>query len=372
MAKVFDTLAKRKKLKARKPPYWERIRIGQFIGYRHNQKFEGSTWLVRIGKQWTTLGHEADMNYEMALDKALEWLRLQGEVEVQNINFTLDMAIDDYQRELAVDKGKNKALVSTRRLKNKLSDKLLALPIRDLKKAQIVGWRDGLVNTEDPDKTRASKDTANRILTILKAALNKAYENQRVPSDRAWKTVKPFEKVGKARTLFLTEKQVSQLLDTAEGALYRLCRAGILTGARYGELAQLRVRDFDPNQGTLHITEGKTGERTCFLSNASVIFFKEQAKSKTPNALLLPMDNGDAWGRDSQTRPMKTLVQAAKLPRETVFYSLRHYHISKALLAGVQIQVVAENCGTSVRMIEKNYGKFMATDRREMFNQVAL
>jgi integrase len=372
MAKVFDTLAKRKKLKSRKPPYWERIRIGQFLGYRRNQKFEGSTWLVRIGKQWTTLGHEADMGYETALDKALEWLQLRGEIEVEDINFTLEMAIDDYQRELAVDKGEEKALVSTRRLKNKLSDKLLALPVRDLKKAQIVRWRDRLVNTEDPNKTRASKDTANRILTILKAALNKAYENQRVPSDRAWKTVKPFEKVGKARTLFLTEKQVSQLLDKAEGALYKLCRAGVLTGARYGELAQLRVSDFDQKQGTLHITEGKTGERTCFLSDVAVRFFKAQTKSKTPNALLLPMDNSEPWGRDSQTRPIKALVQAAKLPRETVFYSLRPYHISKALLAGVQIQVVAENCGTSVRMIEKNYGKFMKEDRRRMFNQVEL
>jgi hypothetical protein len=43
-----------------------------------------------------------------------------------------------------------------------------------------------------------------------------------------------------------------------------------------------------------------------------------------------------------------------------------------ALLAGVPIQVVAENCGTSVRMLEKHYGKFLSTDRREMFNKVGL
>ena len=46
------------------------------------------------------------------------------------------------------------------------------------------------------------------------------------------------------------------------------------------------------------------------------------------------------------------------------------YH--KALLAGVRAQTIAENCGTSIRMIDKHYGKFMATDRREMLNKVEL
>ena len=38
----------------------------------------------------------------------------------------------------------------------------------------------------------------------------------------------------------------------------------------------------------------------------------------------------------------------------------------------MQPQVVAENCGTSLRMIEKHYGKFPKADRRAMFNAVAL
>ena len=69
---------------------------------------------------------------------------------------------------------------------------------------------------------------------------------------------------------------------------------------------------------------------------------------------------------------MQAAVRAAKLPAETVFYSLRHYHISKALLAGVPPQVVAENTGTSVSMIEQHYGKFLPQDRRDFFNAVKL
>ncbi len=63
-------------------------------------------------------------------------------------------------------------------------------------------------------------------------------------------------------------------------------------------------------------------------------------------------------------------MKAAKVPAETTFYALRHTHISLALLAGVNIQVLSENTGTSVRMIEQYYGKFLRADRRAMFDKV--
>ena len=91
-----------------------------------------------------------------------------------------------------------------------------------------------------------------------------------------------------------------------------------------------------------------------------------------PTAWLFAKDDGEPWGKNHHTRMMQDVVKAAKLPRDTVFYSLRHYHISKALLAGIPPQVVAENCGTSIRMIEKHYGKFLPKDRRDCFNQVKL
>ncbi len=63
-------------------------------------------------------------------------------------------------------------------------------------------------------------------------------------------------------------------------------------------------------------------------------------------------------------------MKAEKLLGETTFYALRHTHISLALLAGVNIQVLSENTGTSVRMIERYYGKFLRADRRAMFDKV--
>jgi hypothetical protein len=45
---------------------------------------------------------------------------------------------------------------------------------------------------------RSRRSTANRVLTILKAALNYAYHEGHAVSDEAWRKVKPFREVDTA------------------------------------------------------------------------------------------------------------------------------------------------------------------------------
>jgi hypothetical protein len=48
--------------------------------------------------------------------------------------------------------------------------------------------------------------------------------------------------------------------------------------------------------------------------------------------------------------------------RPRPFYNTRHTYISVALTLGCKIKWVAEQCGTSVAMIEENYGKYIGSD----------
>jgi integrase len=48
--------------------------------------------------------------------------------------------------------------------------------------------------------------------------------------------------------------------------------------------------------------------------------------------------------------------------RQRKFYYTRHTYISVALSAGVNIKWLAEQCGTSVAMIEKHYGRYIRDD----------
>ncbi len=52
----------------------------------------------------------------------------------------------------------------------------------------------------------------------------------------------------------------------------------------------------------------------------------------------------------------------AKEIRPRKFYATRHTYISVALSHGVNIKWLAEQCGTSVEMIERNYGKYIRDD----------
>jgi len=57
--------------------------------------------------------------------------------------------------------------------------------------------------------------TANRVLTILKAALNHAWKVGQVVSDDAWRRTKPFKGVDTARVRYLTEAECVRVLIAA-------------------------------------------------------------------------------------------------------------------------------------------------------------
>jgi len=375
-ANSIDSPTKRNKLKPRREPYWQKITAGRYVGFRRTRT--GGAWIARIrvdGQQRYQALEAVDAwddkdSYDNVVAKALEWFTTAATVE--DHHYRVKDAVSDYVEHLRVNNSEAAAKDAESRLDNHLTDKLKDCQLIQLKTVQIKRWHQGLVRmSDDEEDVRKSKDGANKLLTKLKAALNLAFNNGLVATDREWRRVKPFKDVGGVRILFLTDKQVGRLLEKADGAFKNLLEAAKLTGARYGELASAQVAALDARGGML-LLNGKTGQRHCYLSDDALTWFKQQAKSKLPKALLLPKEDGTAWGKSHQARPMKAAVKAAKLPHDAVFYSLRHYHISKALLAGVPVQVVAENCGTSVRMIEKHYGKFMAQDRRAFFNQVVL
>lgn len=83
------------------------------------------------------------------------------------------------------------------------------------------------------------------------------------------------------------------------------------------------------------------------------------------------VDN-ELWHNDNIRKPFTRAVKRAELPDGASFYCLRHTHVSQQLLAGMPAQALAENCGTSVRMLELHYGKFLHADKRAMLRRGAI
>ena len=245
-----------------------------------------------------------------------------------------------------------------------------------LTKTQIETWLAGLVrdNPDDPDAQRRSRYTANRILTILKAALNEAFADEAngIPSDTAWRRVKPFRNVGGARQEHFESSQVRLLVSKAatfDQRFANLVEVAYLTGARLGELAGADVGDFDATKATLRVN-GKTGPRTITLTAETVATLQRIAGKRHTAMPLLPRTDGERW-RNTQHRPMQRALALAELPLAASFYSLRHSHISRAIEGGMPLSLIAENCGTSLLMIQRNYAHVLAKTRRATIEKTA-
>ena len=385
MAKAYkiSTHGQRMKLAPRREPYWNNLAARGYLGFRRTDG--GGTWIARYrharGKQeYSALKLPLDVSEDEARDVAaklaMAWFEslTSGAIKAGSGGYRVSDAAAAYLKSLRARKGEASAADADGRIARKLKgSELWGRRVDRLTTGEIEEWMHSLVPAGlDEEAERKAKDSANRNLTTLKAILNHAWKSQRVSSPNAWRAVEAYSNVAKSRRVFLSLEQRRRLLEHTEGAFRDLLEAAMLTGARYGELRQLRVEDFDKSARRIEIHKGKTGGRTVALNDAAHSFFSRISRSKLPGAPLLTRDDGKPWAHSDQDELMRAAIKAAKLPRETVFYTLRHSYIAEALKGGIDIASLAKNCGTSVRIIERNYSKFIPEDISAKLNSVAL
>jgi integrase len=254
------------------------------------------------------------------------------------------------------------------------SAKIGKIQLAKLKTTDVRAWLNAQIDIgedEDEEDARKAKDSANRNLSALKAALNQALDGRLVATDAGWKTVKPFRDVGMRRIGFLTMEERRKLIDVCPADLASLIKALLLTAARPGELAGACVSDFDKGQGTLSLS-GKTGHRVVTLSTAAKAFFVEVTKNRIANAPLLPREYGDHWNKDAWKKMFRQAVRSAELPATTVMYTLRHIAITELVNSGMDSFVVAQLAGTSTAMIDKHYGHLRHDKTRARLDAVRM
>jgi integrase len=367
----------RAKLDARRKAYYRQIAPNVCLGYYRRESGPGA-WEIRetVGGKYRhrIIGAADDvgradgaavLTFAQAQERAT---RPAPTAQAENSKLTVRQAVAAYIKLLAA-RSKHSKDAEQRAAKHilpVLGDVLVAR----LTKQQIEQWLAGMVRDDpkDADAKRRSQDTANRTLTVLKAALNATGLD-----DRAWRRVKAFRAVDAPRPDHFTSAEICTLVGAAErfdAAFARLLEVGYLTGARLGELVNANVGDFAAARGTLNVN-GKTGKRAVTLTDECTATLRKITRNRLPDAPLLPKGDGARWGKSEQHRPMKRALVAAELPASASFYALRHSHISHAILSGVPLPVIATNTGTSLRMLEKNYFHVMQTTHRALIEQHA-
>lgn len=372
-------------------PEWELISPGVRLGYRRGRgtRGQGGSWLAASrsadGKRvQTKLGKADDLSaadgtgiltHEQAKDAARAWAKSLRAAPDAQPALTVADALERYL-EARTAEGMKAVYDARSRARVHILPKLGPLRLADLTLDRLRRWRDAMVtapkrlrtsrhaakvntrdvDVSDPEALRRRRDTANRTLTLLKAALNWAFQHQLVESDRAWRLLKPFRDTGAARVRFLDVAEQRRLLNTAHGALRDLVAAALMTGARFGELAALTVRDVDGANGTVFVERSKNGRaRHIPLTAGGRALFERLSAGRDPRAPLLRGETGEAWKPAQYQRAFKTALDRAKLESITL-HELRHSYASAMVRNGAPLIVVAEALGHSgTRMAEKHY-----------------
>jgi integrase len=299
-------------------------------------------------------GHDAAQNgpltVEMAVRNHLTLRRRRGSKGVEADAKQAEARIIPTLGNIEVEK------LTAKRINDWLSDLAeSARRVRTAKTSAIQATRD--FDREDSEEIRKRRSTANRVLTILKAALNHAFVEGQTPSDGAWRRVRSFKGVDAARIRFLTTDEARRLCNACEPDFRALVQGTLATGARYGELVRLSVVDFNSQAETVTIRESKTGRaRHVALAGEGAALFRAVTVGKAGEDRIFIRADGGAWKASHQIRPIAEASERASIKPATSFHILRHTYGSALAMKGVPMAVIAKAMGhRDTRMTEKHY-----------------
>jgi integrase len=393
----LETRTARSRLKVAHKPYFRLIEPGLHLGYRKLASGPG-TWVARrytgdgkysVRNLLTPGGalvvaddfSDADGRAVLSFGQAQQQAKALRPTEAIRAGpYTVNDAMRDYLAFLESE-GRSEAAMRDARYRNEafIRPKLGAFEVVTLSSEKLRHWRDAVARSaprlrtkpgdeqkhrevgKDDEARRARRASANRTWTTLRAALNYAFQSEKIVSDRAWRKVKPFKGVEVARVRYLTLAEAQRLINASDPEFRPLVQAALFTGARYGQIAQLLVSDFNPDAGTLRMRtrKGDGTERVhhVHLTEEGAEFFQQACAGRASKDLIFTKSDGNPWQKSHQIRPIEETSVRAKIDPPANFHVTRHTWASHAVMNGVPLLVVAKNLGHSdTRMVEKHYG----------------
>jgi len=406
--------------------HWRSLDPDVHLGYRKGRR--GGVWLVRwrngVGYRQKPIGTTDDTIKEGTLDfnsavktarKQVAVARLNAKATADGPVLTVSLAAERYiaERDARQSKRAGRQIRSdtARRLGRYLLGQpprgkqnvvaaapLASIAIHLLKEADLLAWRARLPAT--------LKETAKqRLINDLKAALNRAFAANRKRLDPALPLVIKYglkaEPVDDDETIpvarenqILSDSQVRGLLratrkidalDKWEGDLFRLVVVLAATGARFSQVARMRVADYQRSAARLLVPasrkgKGKSGRVSIPVGRDVLDEILPAAAGRARDEFLLMRwrhaqvpgsirwiraDRGP-WQTASQlTRPWDSLRSEAGMA-EVIPYALRHSSIVRCIRQGLPIRLVAALHDTSVQMIEKHYARWITDGLEEL------
>jgi integrase len=382
----LDRREARLKLDAQKEPYWRLVSEGAHLGYYRGARV--GKWVARYkatgasgGYAKKTLGEADDLRdadgetiltFTQADKAARAWFAEKERGDVAPVGpYTVSSALDDYSKAF---KARTGAVPTDMTSRIEIIRPVLGHhEVANLTQTIISDWFNARASSPKMVRTkkgaepktlpadtkealRKRRSTANRLLTVLKAALNLAAETRDWLPIAAWAKVKPFKGVEVAKRRFLTDDEARRLVNASEPEFRPMVRASLLTGARYGELRHAKVKDYDRQSRTVYLVETKNAHpRPAYLDDEGAQMLETAVAGKAPGDLLFGRPDGTQWKQADQLRRMNDAFDRAKIDK-TTFHDLRRSYGARLARAGVPMAVIAEALGhKDERITRKHY-----------------
>ena len=383
----LQTRTARAALKVRHQPYWLNIAEGVALGYRRGRN--GGAWYCRVyegGHRYkqADLGSADDhlsangetiLTFYDAQEKARKWATDQ--LRAWKIGAPADLTVREATESYVEWYRKHRKSVQETQaaIKAHILPKLGDVVVRDVTTKQIRDWHHALAakarrrrtrlgqvqaygaRPVTEDEKRARRASANRVLTILKAILNRAFEDELVVDDSPWRKVKPFKGTDEPVIRFLTPAESTRLINGCPTPFRNLVAAGLTTGARYSELTSATVDAFNPSTNTVYFAPSKSGRgRHVPLTREGITLFERLAAGRQGKDLLFERPDGEAWGKNHQVRPLIDACAAAKIEPPVTFHELRHTYASTLAQLGVDLLSISKLLGhADTRITARHY-----------------
>lgn len=365
----LQTKAARSALPTAHAPYWHEVRPLLHIGFRKGLR--SGTWLLREninGKQYkrrlgaaddenTAADHMTVLTFEDALRLATADDRPTAGLVPR---YTVNEALAAYWTYRRAKSPKAAVEADKWRMQANVVNEFGETDIAELTTQKLQQWRDNLVTDSDnPDLKRSSKATANRTRTIFFAALNLAYEHEKVKSRDAWLRVKPFKNVDEARKRSITAAEAIKIINACPSDLRQLVRGSLYTGMRLGELIALRAADVGDDR--IEVRHSKGGKsRSVPLSAEGAQFFDAASAGKAGQELLFPRTDGRDWIGNQISRGMKVASKVAGIDPPATFHDLRRSYASMLINNKTGPEVIQKLLGhADLRMTMRAYAHLL-------------
>ncbi len=264
--------------------------------------------------------------------------------------------IDRYLRE--IEKKNPKRFVDVKPLLRWWKGEIGVYLLSDVSRALIIEQRDKLLNTKGRNVERRSNSTVNRYMTALGNAFTVA------TNEWEWLQENPMRKISKlseprGRVRFLDDEERERLLEACKAStnpqLHTLVVMGLSTGARHGELINLRWSDVDLQRRVITLHDTKNKERRLLpLAHYALKLMEDHSKVRNiASDLVFPSLSNPMKVWDSRSSWLSAL-QKANIDNFR-FHDLRHSCASYLAMNGASLAEIAEVLGHKTLAMVRRY-----------------